>query len=85
MQQDLQPVIIFVEQTQGLQTMVPTKCNEIIFINLGAATATIEKFPLLPGASITMGGNRGEVIINALRIVQQVSGDVWYMKKTYKK
>lgn len=40
---------------------LPTNCIDMQFINGGTVTAYIDNLPLLPGQSIAINGNLGEV------------------------
>lgn len=42
-------------------TQIASNCNGITFINTGTINVEINKFVLVPGASISIGANEGEI------------------------
>lgn len=58
--------------------------NELIFINMGTATAEIDGFPLASGAFLTDGGNEGEINISRYRITWVGAGtQTVYVRRKY--
>lgn len=62
-----------------------SNCNSIAFINAGAATVTIDKFDLLPGASLSIDGNENEKNITTYRITFNgaTNGVLTVIRKNY--
>jgi hypothetical protein len=45
-----------------------SNCNSISFTNNGTATAFVNKYPLGPGATLTISGNYGEIDVTEYKI-----------------
>ena len=56
----------FVQYTSD--STIFSNCNSIAFINNGAVTATIDKFDLAAGASLSIDGNENEQNTTTYRV-----------------
>lgn len=78
-----QKFVINVEQCNEESRNVDSQCNEIMFINKGASTAFIEKFPLAQNEFITFGGNKDEFCTKNFNVEAPAGSALFVWRKSY--
>ena len=65
---------------------ITTNCIDMLFINAGTVTAYIDSLPLLPGQSLPINGNLGEVCTKQRQLVfANAAGTklIYFVKRFY--
>lgn len=78
-----QDFTINIEQINEEIRNCESNCNEIMFINKGATTALIEKFPLAQNEFIVFGGNRDEYCTKNFNVQAPAGSGLYAIRKNY--
>ena len=74
---------IQVEQVIEEQRNCESHCNELTFVNRGAVTAYVEKYPLGTGEFLRIGGNIGEKCTKVFNLECPAGSEVYVFRKFY--
>ena len=74
---------IAIEQVNEPQRNCESNCNEIMFVNKGAATCYVEKYPIVQDDFLTIGGNIGEYCTKNFNVQAPAGSNLFVFRKYY--
>lgn len=78
----LQNFTVEIEQVHEISRQAESNCNEIMFVNKGTVTGYVEKYPIVPGDYLSVGGNQNEFCKKVFN-VENPAGCLFFIFRKY--